>query len=156
VQLNSHPAYTGTLTATSLIVDLSASAKQGDALAQGVIEETAGYLARGLVNLICNFDPELVILSGFVVWDCPALLEGGSGSPQECNRCPGYQHSAGGARRRGWGDRGFSHRFGPAYRDVGVRLIPGHHKRKSVEMSLDAADTSVRATNNRRLSCPRK
>lgn len=75
VQLGADPAYSGTLTAASSIAELGASAERGDSLALRVIEETAGYLARGLVNLIWNFDPELVILSGFVVWDCPILLE---------------------------------------------------------------------------------
>jgi N-acetylglucosamine repressor len=75
VQLASDPAYEGMLSPTSSIVELSAAAELGDPLAHRVIEETAGYMARGLVNLICNFDPELVILSGFVVWDCPVLLD---------------------------------------------------------------------------------
>ena len=75
LHLAADPAYNGTLTAASSIVELCASAEQGDPVAQRVIEETAGYLARGLVSLISIFDPELVILSGFVVWDCPALLK---------------------------------------------------------------------------------
>ena len=66
--------YSGTLTATSSIAELSVAAEQGDRLAHRVVEETAGYLVRGLVNLICNFDPELIIMSGHVVWDCPVLL----------------------------------------------------------------------------------
>jgi predicted NBD/HSP70 family sugar kinase/biotin operon repressor len=73
--LNSEPAYHGTLTATSSIQELAAAAEQGDTLAHRVIEETAGYLVRGLVNLICNFDPELIIMSGHVVWNCPALVD---------------------------------------------------------------------------------
>ena len=75
VQLAANASYHGTLTATSSIAELHAAAEQGDLLAQGVIEETAGYLHRGLLNLIGIFDPELVILSGLVVWDCPALVE---------------------------------------------------------------------------------
>ena len=75
MQLSADPAYGGTLTAASSIAELGASAQRGDPVALRVIEETAGYLARGLVNLIWNFDPELVILSGFVVWDCPILLD---------------------------------------------------------------------------------
>ena len=75
MQLNSDPGYSGTLTATSSIAELCVSAREGDPLARRVIEETAAYLARGLVNLIWNFDPELVILSGFVVRDCPILLD---------------------------------------------------------------------------------
>jgi N-acetylglucosamine repressor len=72
--------YNGILTATSSIAELAAAAELGDPLANGVIEETAGYMVRGLLNLICNFDPELVILSGFVVWDCPRLLEAVQGA----------------------------------------------------------------------------
>jgi glucokinase len=72
--LASDAAYKGALTATSSIAELSAAAEQGDRLAHGVIDETAVYMARGLVNLICNFDPELVIMSGLVVWECPTLL----------------------------------------------------------------------------------
>jgi glucokinase len=74
MHLVSDAAYQGTLTATSSIQELAAAAEHGDPLAHRVIDETAGYLVRGLVNLICNFDPELVIMSGHVVWDCPALL----------------------------------------------------------------------------------
>lgn len=75
MQLASSPAYDGLLTAASSIVELGAAAKQGDLMARRVIEETAGYLARGLLNVICSFDPELVIMSGYVVWACPLLLE---------------------------------------------------------------------------------
>jgi len=75
IELASDPAYSGTLSPTSSIAELSIAAQQGDPVAHRVIESTAGYLARGLVNLIWNFDPELIILSGFVVRDCPILLE---------------------------------------------------------------------------------
>ena len=63
------------LSAMSSIAELSAAAKRGDVIARKVIEETARYLHQGLLNLIGVFDPELVILSGLVIWDCPELLE---------------------------------------------------------------------------------
>jgi predicted NBD/HSP70 family sugar kinase len=75
VQLSSDTAYSGKLNPASSLAELGAAAEGGDPLALRVIEETAGYLARGLVNLILNFDPELVILSGLVIWHCPVLLE---------------------------------------------------------------------------------
>jgi predicted NBD/HSP70 family sugar kinase len=39
-----------------------------------VVDETAEHLARGLAGVIWSFDPEVVILSGPVVRDCPSLI----------------------------------------------------------------------------------
>jgi glucokinase len=75
VQLAAKVDYPGMLTATSSIAELSAAEKRGDTLARRVIEETARYLHLGLLNLIGVFDPDIVVLSGLVVWDCPQLLE---------------------------------------------------------------------------------
>lgn len=64
-----------TLTPGSSVAELGRAAGQGDPVARRVVAETARHLARGLVNVIWNFDPEVVILSGSVVRNCPSLIE---------------------------------------------------------------------------------
>jgi predicted NBD/HSP70 family sugar kinase len=46
-------------------------ARQGDQAAIGVLDETAGYIALGLVNVIMVFNPEAIILGDYVAagWD---------------------------------------------------------------------------------------
>lgn len=65
----------GLLTAGSSVEELGRAVEQGDPLALRVLAETARHLARGLVNVIWNFDPEVIILSGSVVRSCPRLIE---------------------------------------------------------------------------------
>lgn len=43
------------------------AAYQDDPLARTVIEETAGYIAQGLINVIFFFSPEVIILTGGVM-----------------------------------------------------------------------------------------
>lgn len=50
-----------------------ATAQAGDALAQHVVEETATYLALGLVNLLIAFLPDVVILGGGVMRAYPVF-----------------------------------------------------------------------------------
>jgi predicted NBD/HSP70 family sugar kinase len=59
----------------SSLRDLQESADAYDELALRVVKETATYMARGLVNLIWNFDPEMIILTGYVVEDCPIIID---------------------------------------------------------------------------------
>jgi predicted NBD/HSP70 family sugar kinase len=54
--------------------ELGAAFELGDAVAVAVVEETAQYLARGLVGVIWCFDPEFILLTGPVVRDCPGLI----------------------------------------------------------------------------------
>jgi len=63
------------LSPTSSLAELGRAAEQGDPVALSVIGQTAEHLARGLVGVIWSFDPEVVILSGPVVRDCPGLIE---------------------------------------------------------------------------------
>ena len=69
------PQIKTSLTPQSTLAELEAAVRAGDVLAQLVMSETANYMARGLLNVIWNFDPSLIILSGFVVQDCPTLIE---------------------------------------------------------------------------------
>lgn len=66
---------TSSLWSGSTLGELGQAAERGDEVACRVLEETAQYLARGLVGVIWSFDPELVILSGPVVRDCPRLVQ---------------------------------------------------------------------------------
>lgn len=65
--------------ATSLgglhLAQIGQAAKESDPITIHVIEETADYLARGVVGLLGNFDQEIVILSAPVVRHCPTLLD---------------------------------------------------------------------------------
>jgi len=63
------------LTPDSSLADIGRAYEQGDPVARGVIQATAAHLARGLVGVIWNFDPEIIILTGPVIRDCPGLLE---------------------------------------------------------------------------------
>ncbi|WP_299025333.1 ROK family protein [uncultured Thermanaerothrix sp.] len=49
------------------------AAQAGDALAQRVVQETAAYLALGLVNLLIAFLPDVVILGGGVMRAYPVF-----------------------------------------------------------------------------------
>jgi glucokinase len=46
----------------------------GDALARQLLEETAGYLAAGMVGMVNAFDPCLLVLGGGVVQGLPQLI----------------------------------------------------------------------------------
>jgi len=63
------------LSPNSSLADIGRAYEQADPVARDVIQATADYLARGLVGLIWNFDPEIIILTGPVVRDCPGLIE---------------------------------------------------------------------------------
>jgi glucokinase-like ROK family protein len=72
---NNHPRVLTQLNQKSNLRDLQKAAKTGDQLALGVIKETAGFMARGFANVIWNFDPEMFILTGYVVENCPILID---------------------------------------------------------------------------------
>lgn len=59
----------------SSLRDLQKSAQADDELALMVVQETANLMARGLVNIFFNFDPEIIILTGYVVEDCPVIVD---------------------------------------------------------------------------------
>ncbi|MCC6394901.1 MAG: ROK family transcriptional regulator [Bryobacterales bacterium] len=59
----------------SSLRDLNAAFARNDAVAIEVIEESARYLARGLVGVIWTFDPAFILLTGPVVNDCPCLMD---------------------------------------------------------------------------------
>ncbi|WP_232322461.1 ROK family protein [Brevibacillus parabrevis] len=46
-----------------------------DALAVSILEETASYLAAGMVNLIHLFNPEVIILGGEIAFENGLLIE---------------------------------------------------------------------------------
>jgi predicted NBD/HSP70 family sugar kinase len=73
--LRNYPDIETQLTQESSLRDLQASAESDDELALRIIQETAVYMARGLANMIWNFDPEMFILTGYVVEDCPFLID---------------------------------------------------------------------------------
>ncbi len=74
-QLSSVGASSSSVSPTSSLGELGRAAQLGDPVALRVVDETAEYMARGLANVIWNFDPELIILSGTVVRECPILIE---------------------------------------------------------------------------------
>jgi len=65
----------GSLGARATLAQIGKAALEGHPIATQVIDETAEYLARGLVGIIWSFDPEIIILSGPVVRDCPSLIQ---------------------------------------------------------------------------------
>lgn len=73
--LGTMPQVKTDLTHNTTLAELERAVRTGDALAQVILSETANYMARGLLNVIWNFDPSLIILSGFVVQECPTLIE---------------------------------------------------------------------------------
>lgn len=73
--LNSHPKILTQLNRGSNLRDLQNAAEEGDPLALKVIQETAVFMARGFTNVIWNFDPEMFILTGYVVENCPILID---------------------------------------------------------------------------------
>jgi len=73
--LEEMPLLDTVLTQESTLRELGQAAEKGDALAQKVLDETVPYMVRGLINVIWSYDPDLCILSGFVVRDCPYLIE---------------------------------------------------------------------------------
>ena len=40
------------------------AAKQGDALANKVVDRLVKYLSRGIINVVCMIDPEIIVLGG--------------------------------------------------------------------------------------------
>ena len=56
-------------------VEVVFAARQGDARALGVIEETARYLAMGVANLVSLLNPEMVVLGGGLMQAGDLLLE---------------------------------------------------------------------------------
>ena len=72
---HNHPNIVTQLNQESSLRDLQKSAEAGDELALCVIQETAAYMVRGLVNVIWNFDPEMFILTGYVAENCPFLID---------------------------------------------------------------------------------
>lgn len=72
--LETMPQIKTDLTRHATLAELENAVRTGDALAQVIMSETANYLARGLLNVIWNFDPSLIILSGVVVQECPTLV----------------------------------------------------------------------------------
>lgn len=81
-QLAAGDARSTSLSPASTLAQIGRSARQGDPVGGRVIDETAEYLARGLVGIVWNFDPELIILSGPVVRDCPTLIQATRGRLQ--------------------------------------------------------------------------
>jgi predicted NBD/HSP70 family sugar kinase len=73
--LGNYPDVVTQLNQESSLRDLQRSAEANDKLALSVIRETAKYMTRGFVNIIYNFDPEIIILTGYVVEDCPFLID---------------------------------------------------------------------------------
>jgi predicted NBD/HSP70 family sugar kinase len=73
--LNNHPNIVTNLNQESSLRDLQKAAEAGDELALRVIHETAVYMARGFANVIWNFDPEMFILTGYVVENCPFIID---------------------------------------------------------------------------------
>jgi predicted NBD/HSP70 family sugar kinase len=65
----------GSLGPAATLAQIESAALEGHAIASQVIDEAAEYLARGLVSIIWSFDPEIIILSGPVVRDCPSLIQ---------------------------------------------------------------------------------
>jgi predicted NBD/HSP70 family sugar kinase len=73
--LSNHPNIVTNLSQESSLRDLQKAAEAGDELALRVIHETAVYMARGFANVIWNFDPEMFILTGYVVENCPFIID---------------------------------------------------------------------------------
>jgi len=73
--LTREPDRRSRLTSTASLVELNQAALAGDWAAHAVLDETAAYFHRGLLNVIWNFDPSLIILSGIIVHSCPYLVE---------------------------------------------------------------------------------
>ncbi len=69
------PSGGSNLSPAASLREIGRAAEQGDPVASCVISQTAKQLARGLLGVIWNFDPEVIILSGPVVRDCPGLIE---------------------------------------------------------------------------------
>jgi N-acetylglucosamine repressor len=51
-----------------------AALEQGDPLAKDIAEETASYLATGIVNLVNLFDPEVILVGWEVIYDNPVFM----------------------------------------------------------------------------------
>jgi len=64
----------GDITRISLPIFLRA-AERNDELAQAIVEEVAAYLAAGIVNLVNLFNPEVVILGGYIAQNNQLLIE---------------------------------------------------------------------------------
>ena len=54
--------------------EVVAAARAGDARALGVLEETAGWLAMGIANLVSLLNPEMVVLGGGLIEGAGGLL----------------------------------------------------------------------------------
>jgi predicted NBD/HSP70 family sugar kinase len=73
--LSTGRASASVLSPSASLAAIGRAAKMDDPVARLVVDETARYLARGVVGIIYNFDPELIILSGSVIRDCPTLID---------------------------------------------------------------------------------
>ena len=51
----------------SAFLRLAEAARQGDPLAEEIMQHTAHYFSLGLVNIIMLFQPEMIVLSGGVM-----------------------------------------------------------------------------------------
>ena len=51
------------------------AARDGDALAQAIVTETANYLAQAVANVACTLNPEMIILGGALTRSGDLLLE---------------------------------------------------------------------------------
>jgi predicted NBD/HSP70 family sugar kinase len=64
---------------TIKIIDVIEAAKRGDEFAQKAILKTSEYLGIGIANIICSYDPEVIIIGGSItqVWDLvhPKVVE---------------------------------------------------------------------------------
>jgi glucokinase len=55
--------------------EVSEFARSGDPLAIAVLEETGMYLGRGIADLVCLFDPGMVIFGGSVILNSPYVWD---------------------------------------------------------------------------------
>jgi glucokinase len=56
-------------------VTVSQAYREGDLLAQLLVEETGKYLAAGVVSIVNAFNPCLVVLGGGVIEGIPELIQ---------------------------------------------------------------------------------
>jgi predicted NBD/HSP70 family sugar kinase len=75
LSLKNHANISTQLSQESNLHDLQNAAVLADPLALSIIQETAKFMARGFANVIWNFDPEMFILTGYVVENCPILID---------------------------------------------------------------------------------
>jgi predicted NBD/HSP70 family sugar kinase len=51
------------------------AAREGDALARGIVTETVDYLAEAVANVACTLNPEMIVLGGGLTRSDDLLLE---------------------------------------------------------------------------------